>query len=152
MKTTRNLWPLGVIGAFAVFFCGMVTVVVIAETHRDSLVNGNYYEQELRFQDQIDSAARADKSGATLVYDATNRLLVITLPPTQRMQQLAGTIEFDRPSEPKLDRQFLLVPRGDGTQTVDVSNFASGPWLARAKWRSGGDAYFLEQKITIAGK
>ena len=45
-------------------FAGMAGVVVIAATHRESMVSENYYEQELKFQDQIDSAARAQKSGA----------------------------------------------------------------------------------------
>ena len=59
MKTNRNLWPLGIFVTFGLFFAGMTGVVVIAATHRDSLVNGNYYEQELKFQGQIDAAARA---------------------------------------------------------------------------------------------
>ena len=66
MKTTRNLWPLGIFVAFGLFFAGMATVVVIASTHREHLVSANYYEQELKFQRRIDSAERAQKSGAAI--------------------------------------------------------------------------------------
>ena len=149
MKTTRNLWPRGIIAAFVLFFCGLVTVVVIASAHREYLVSGNYYEQEIKFQDQIDGAGRAQKSGATIAYDATKGIVVITLPVVRLASKLYGTIELYRPSEPKLDREFLLEPRADGTQALNVSRLAAGLWRVRVKWVAGGENYFLEQKITI---
>jgi hypothetical protein len=152
MKTTRNFWPLGIFTAFGLFFVGMASVVVIAATHRDHLVNDNYYEQELKFQSQIDNAARTQKSGATIAYDDANRSIVLSLPVAQLAQKFSGVINLYRPAEPKLDREFLLEPRADGKQTLNVSQLASGLWLVRAKWNAGGETYFLEQKITIAGK
>jgi nitrogen fixation protein FixH len=152
MKTTRNLWPLGIFTAFGLFFAGMTTVVVIAATHRDHLVNDNYYEQELKFQGQIESVERTKKTGATIVFDAAASSVVITLPVAQLTQIFSGTIELYRPSEAKQDREFLLEPKSDGTQKLNVSRLASGLWLVRVKWNAGGEKYFLEQKITIAGK
>jgi hypothetical protein len=152
MKTDRNLWPLGVCVVFALFFLGMATFVVIAATHRDHLVSDNYYEQELKFQNQIDSAARTKQSGAAIGYDAASGSVLIALPAAQLTQKISGTIELYRPSEAKLDREFLLEPKADGSQTLNVSKLAAGLWLARVKWNVGGENYFLEQKITIAGK
>jgi len=130
----------------------MATVVVIAATHREYLVNDNYYEQELKFQAQIESVARTQKSGATITCDSTNDLVVITLPVAQLAQKFSGTIELYRPSEPKLDCEFLLEPKSDGTQTLNVSQLAAGLWSVRVKWVADGKNYFLEQKITVAGK
>ena len=149
MKTTRNFCPLGIFTAFGLFFVGMASVVVIAATHRDHLVNDNYYEQELKFQSQIDNAARTQKSGATIAYDDANRSIVLSLPVAQLAQKFSGVINLYRPAEPKLDREFLLEPRADGTQTLNVSQLAAGLWLARVKWNAGGENYFLEQKIKI---
>ncbi|MDD5141069.1 MAG: FixH family protein [Verrucomicrobiales bacterium] len=152
MKTKFNPWPLGIVSAFVLFFIGMASVVVIASTHREHLVNGNYYEQELKFQGQIDAAARAKKSGATLVYDAAGGKVVIALPAAQLSEKFSGTVEFYRPSAPELDRESLLEPKADGTQDVNVSKLAAGLWQVRVKWNTGGEDYFLEQKITVAGK
>src|ERR1019366_5746822 len=79
MKTTRNLWPLGIFTAFGVFFAGMASVIVIAATHREHLVNNNYYEQELKFQAQIESGEHTQKSGANMAFDSAKSLVVITL-------------------------------------------------------------------------
>jgi hypothetical protein len=130
MNPAKNLWPFGLVLAFVLFFIGMASVVVIAATHREHLVNGNYYEQELKFQSQIDAAARAKKAGATIRFDAA-----------------AG--QLYRPSAPELDREFLLEPKRDGTQTLNLSKFAAGLWEVRVAWTAGGENYYLEQKIKI---
>lgn len=152
MQTTRNFWPWGIIFAFIVFFCGIATVLIIASTHRDSLVSDNYYEQELKFQGQIDSSARAQKNGASLMFDAAVGRVTVTLPVAQLAQKISGTINFYRPSESKLDREFSLAPDADGIQTLDVSRLAAGNWLVRLAWRVGGEDYYLAEKIIVAGK
>jgi hypothetical protein len=148
MKT--NLWPYGIITAFLFLFCGITAVIIIAFTHRDTLVSENYYEQEMTFQTQIDDSARAQKSGAAISSNAAGGNLVITLPVTQLAQKLSGTIELYRPSDPKLDQTIQLAPRANGTQSLDSNKLAAGLWRVRVKWSAGGQDYFLEQKFTIA--
>jgi nitrogen fixation protein FixH len=124
-------------------------VVVIAATHRESMVSENYYEQELKFQDQINSAARAEKSGAHIQLDAAAGKLLVAVPARQMAQQLSGAIEFYRPSAPGLDCEYSLAPDARGSQTVDVSRLTAGLWQVRVKWRAGGQDYFLQQRITL---
>ena len=130
----------------------MGIVVAIVATHRESMVSENYYEQELKFQDRIDSAARAQKSGANIQLDAAAGRLLVAVPAAQLAQKFSGAIELYRPSSSKLDREFPFAPRADGTQALDVSQLAAGLWEVRVKWTAGGQDYFLERKITVAGK
>jgi hypothetical protein len=150
MKTTRNLWPFGILAAFALFFCGLTTAIIIASTHRETMVSENYYEQELTFQDQIDGAARAQKSGAEIFSDPVGGEVIVRVPTAQLAQKFSGTIELYRPSDPKLDQMLQLSPQADGTQTLDGSKLSAGLWSVRVKWNAGGETFFLEQKITIA--
>jgi len=150
MKTTLNLWPYGIITAFVFLFCGIITVIIIAFTHRESLVSENYYDQEMTFQNQIDDSARAQKSGAAISADSAGAKVVITVPVAQLAQKLSGTIELYRPSDSRLDRTLQLSPRADGTQSLDGSRLAAGPWRVRVKWNAGVQDYFLEQKFTVA--
>jgi hypothetical protein len=152
MKSNRNLWPLGIFVTFGLFFIGMASVVVIAATHREHLVNNNYYEQELKFQGQMDAVARTQKSGASISGDPAARVVVIAVPAYQLARKFSGKIELYRPSAPELDRELPLEPRADGTQTLDVSKLAAGLWAVRARWTAGGDDYFMEQRITVIGK
>lgn len=149
MKTQRNFWPLGIILTFAVFISGMAWVVTIAATHPDYLVSNNYYEQELKFQQQINAAARAQKSGAGIFHDAAAGNVVIKLNAGELKRNFSGTVEFYRPSAPDLDHQIKLEPGVDGTQTLNVSRLARGPWRLLVKWNAGGHSYFLEQRIIL---
>ena len=149
MQTTRNLWPYGLILTFALFFCAMATVVLIAATHRETLVSDNYYEQEMKFQDHLDGLARARQSGATLNYDSAARHIVIALPAAANGRNLTGRIELYRPSAAGLDRQFKFAPDAGGGQSLDVSGLQPGLWEVRVAWNAGGQDYFLEQKIKI---
>lgn len=152
MKMKLNPWPLGLYTAFGLFFVGMAAFVVVAATHREHLVNENYYEQEIKFQSQIDGAARAQQSGVAIVFDSVKGTLVIALPTAQLAQNFSGSVELYRPSAPNLDQQIKLEPKADGTQLLDVSKLAAGSWVVRAKWNSGGENYFIEQKIAVARK
>lgn len=149
MKPSRNLWPLGIITAFGVLILGIATIIFIAATHRDTLVNPNYYENELKFQTQIDSAARAQNSGAKLIYDSKAGRITVAIPGGQMTQQFSGSIELYRPSSSALDHQVLLTPNADGRQTLDVSQLAAGPWSVRVNWKSGGQDYFRELKFVV---
>ena len=150
MKTDRNLWPLGIITAFVLMFAGIAVVIVIAATHRDTLVSENYYENELKFQGQIDSAARANTAGATLAYDPAAGRIVVFIPAAHRSANFSGGITLYRPSASGLDQRVPLAPGADGTQSLNVSNLTPGPWLARANWVSGGQDYYLETRFVVS--
>ena len=152
MKTQKNFWPLGIGLVFVLFFAGMATVVGIASTHREALVSGEYYEQELKFQDQIDAATRAKQAGAAIRFDAAAAQLIVIVPPAQLVQKLAGTVTLYRAAAPGLDREFLLEPKNDGTQTFNVAKLTAGPWQVRVKWTAGGQVFFLTDKFVIAAK
>jgi hypothetical protein len=150
MITPRNFWPYGIIAAFVLFLVGTAALIVIAATHRDSLVSSDYYDREIRFQNHLDSAARARQSGATVTFDAAARRIGISLPAAQISQSLSGQIELYRPSAAGLDRQFKLQPDANGVQWLDVTGLPAGPWEVRVAWNAGGQDYFLGQKIIIA--
>jgi hypothetical protein len=152
MNKSINLWPYGILAFFALLFCGIVSVVVIAVTHSESMVSEKYYDQEMAFQTQIDSANRAKNSGASISRDSTNGNIVVTLPASQLAQKFSGTIELYRPSDSRLDQELQLAPAANGTQMLDVSKLATGPWQVRAKWNAGGQSYFLQERIVVARK
>ena len=152
MKTKDNFWPIGIILAFVLFFAGIATVIFIAVSHREYLVSDNYYEQEIGYQDQLDSTTRARQCGASIAYDAATAQVVIGIPGAQLLQNCTGKIEFYRPTTPQLDREFPVELTALGPQTIDTSRLAAGLWKVKASWRAGGQDYYLDQRIVIAEK
>ena len=152
MKTKIILWPVGIILAFILFFCGITTVIIIAATHREYLVSDDYYEQEMVYQNRLESTLRARESGACIAYDPVENRIIIGIPARQRAQQCTGTIEFYRPSARFLDRDYAVESPQENPQVIDTSRLPSGLWRVKASWHAAGLDYYMEQKIVIPRK
>jgi len=149
MKTKFNPWPLGVVLVFVIFASGLATAVTIAFKDHDGLVEENYYDHELNYQGDINSTARAEKSGASITQDLDHGKITIQIPALQLAQNFSGKIELYRPSSSGLDRIIALAPDAGGKQVVDLSQLAGGAWQIHLHWNAGGEEFFLEQKISL---
>jgi hypothetical protein len=151
MKTTRSFWPLGITLAFVLFALGIATMVVIACTHKVDLIRADYYDQEIKYQTQLDRLNRTAKlsDAVKIAYDNSTRLLTISLPPTHAGPDTVGRVEFYRPSAANLDRQLKLALDAKGVQTVDAAALIPGLWKVRVQWTFRNEEYFADQKIIV---
>lgn len=151
MKSPRNLWPAGLIAAFALFIGGTVALIAIAASQRSDLVTPDYYEQELRYQTRLDALNRtAPFAGHISVEtDARSEQLRLRLPRELTGPDTAGRIELYRPSAARLDCAMPLAPNADGTQIVNVAALEPGLWKVRLLWRTGGQDYFAERNVVL---
>jgi hypothetical protein len=146
-----NLWPYAIIGVFVVFIAATVSLIVIASSNRMELVSGDYYEQEVRYQLQMESAKRTQSLGgkASVALDSGRRQIVIAVP-TEHVGKLAdGSVQLYRPSSAGLDRRMNLEPTPEGRQFVDVSAMPHGLWKVRVQWKVGADEFLLDESVKL---
>jgi hypothetical protein len=150
VPVTRNPWPVGILVAFALFIPATAGLIVVALTHRHELTRSDYYEQELRHQDHMDSAARARELGsvASIVFDASQQRIEVSLPAEHARRSATGRVQLYRPSEAGLDREVALVLTPGGTQTLDLPGLRPGLWRVRVAWTVDGQDYLLERNLT----
>ena len=151
MKTTRSLWPWGITLAFVLFALGIATMVVIACTHKVDLIRADYYDQEIKYQTQLDRLNRTARlsDAVKIAYDGSTRFLTISLPPTHAGPDTVGRIEFYRPSATNLDRELKLELDANGVQTLDTTALLPGLWKVRVHWTFRNEEYFADQKIVV---
>jgi len=154
MATNRTLWPLGIILTLVVFIAGTVGLIVMACSQRVELVSPDYYEQELKFQGQIDRVARTRGAAdqASVTYDAAGKCISVSLPADQARREVTGSIKLYRPSDTGMDRLVKLEPDANGTQRLDASGLAPGLWRVRVSWTAAKQNYYLEQKVVVGSK
>ena len=147
---TRNLWPYGIITAFIVFISGTVSLIVLACSNKIELVNTNYYEQEIRFQEHIDSVRRTQKiaNDASVAFDQAAQKIAISVPLAPGGATCQGSIHLYRPSAASLDREFSLQT-GLTTQLIDTSDLKPGLWIVRVAWRANHQEFFIEKKVVV---
>ena len=102
---SRNFWPAGLVAAFLLFVAGTAILIVVSARNTPELVRPDYYEQELRHQEEIERRQRtaALKDAVSVSYDPDRQTLALRLPPEHAAAQ--GTIELYRPSAAALDRR-----------------------------------------------
>ncbi len=151
MQNKRNLWPLGIILTFALFVPGTIGLIVMSCFHREELVSADYYEQEIRYQKRLDEGRRARALGESVAvtYDAGQRLIRISLPPSHATNESQGTIQLYRPSSAGLDRELRLALGHDGLQTIDAKDLRPGLWKVRVHWTTDNQEYFIDQKLVV---
>ena len=150
MNKARNYWPYGVIAVFAIFILGTAGLIVLACTHRTELVSADYYEQEIRFQTQLDRQRRARESGALVAYEPEARRIRIALRNAREGQPVSGRVHLYRPSAAGLDRQVSLATDLAGVQFLDAEGLLPGLWKVRVDWMVGSESFFLDQSLVIS--
>ena len=147
---SRNPWPIGLVVFFIVFAAYIVGFVVFASRQKMDLVREDYYDQEIRFQQQIDRVHRtvAVLANADIDYDRAGDLVTLSLPSVQH-HEISGTVSFYRPSDASLDTDVKLGLDLAGHQSVNVRALRAGLWKVRVQWQATGQEYVFEKPIVI---
>jgi hypothetical protein len=144
-------WPVSIIAFFIIAIIGCVTFVVFCARHSAELVAADYYDQEVRYQGQMDRVQRTGQRGqvASVTYDATRKRIAISLPGAGSREAATGSVQLYRPSAASLDQQFKLEPGPNGVQTLDAAGLEPGLWKVRVSWTIDHLDYFIDEKLVI---
>ncbi|TPG58443.1 FixH family protein [Hymenobacter nivis] len=152
MPTQRNLWPYAIIATFVLFASYIGYMVQQALRTDVELVSPNYYQQELAYQQRMESVARtvALPAPVQIRYEAAAQRLTLELPAALAGPGMRGQVHFFRPSDQKLDFTLPFVPTGQpGRQQLSTARLRPGHWWLRLDFKANGQAYFIEQELSI---
>ncbi len=148
-KPSFNPWPYALIAFFITLVSIIGGFVTWSLRQNLELVGPDYYEQEMRFQQRINSVNRTRPLGdqVTIAYEAN--AIRITLPKEHAAQHVTGTIQLYRPSNSKLDRQLNLLPDPSGQQTLAAKDLEPGLWKVRVAWKFQGEEFFRDTTVIV---
>jgi hypothetical protein len=137
----------------AIFYGGFVVVVLasvfFAMTQRVDLVTDNYYEKELKYQEQIDKAQRTKTLKEKTEIQLYERQVKIKLPVIPDKNNSKDYILFYKPSDPLKDFKVAIASDSLGFQTIPIEKLLKGYWKIKLNWTSGGVEYYDEGMINI---
>jgi len=130
--------------AFALFIAALVTVCVRQDI---SLVSVNYYDDELRYQEQIDrlnnTATLAEKP-QILVRDG---LLEVRFSTFAQFEH--GELVVTRPSDARYDATFMVSSGGDSVRVFDLSTYPVGRYNTSLRWKMNGKEFLIQESISL---
>lgn len=144
-----NRWGVGLVIAFLAFAAGVVVMVVVSMNREVDLVADDYYQQELRHEQQIQSTRRTDALGDSLHVHLVGTSLLCTLPSVFNPDSTQGTLTFYRPADRKMDFVVPLLLTQGNSQAVDVGTLERGLWRIKVRWTFRQTEYFKEEAIII---
>ncbi|QNH61692.1 FixH family protein [Hymenobacter sediminicola] len=147
----RSIWPYAIIATFVLFAAYIGYMVQQAMRSSVDLVSTDYYQQELAYQQRMETEARtaALPAPVDLRYEAAAQRLTVQLPAALAGKAVLGNIRFFRPSNQKLDFSLPLQPNADLQQHINTSKMQPGHWRVRLDFTADQQAYFVEKKISF---
>ncbi|MBK9192893.1 MAG: FixH family protein [Crocinitomicaceae bacterium] len=134
---------------FMVLFMGFIlSMVYYAFTKNADLVEENYYENELNYdQHKINRenyTGLTDQASIQTVPDGVQIYVPATETPVKN-----GSIYFYRPDEKKLDRNYELSLDEKNLQLLPYSDFKEGYYDVRIEWSDAQKSYLFENNISF---
>ena len=139
-------WGKGILLTIIGFVAFIMTLVVISVRQDDiHLVTENYYEKEIKYQEQIErekSAAALDR--VVLEFEESSKTILLNLPVGSK-----GDLQLFRPSDARLDQKLPLEIKAPGKTAIPLVNLRSGYWRLQLTWTENGVEYYEEKKINL---
>ena len=142
-------WGAG-LGVSFVVFAGAILAMVYISMNRDvNLVSDDYYQQELRHQNQIESAQRSNLLAEQPSVEVSATFLTLRLPRVFSADNTTGTLTFYRPADRKRDFVVALRLDSSSTQIVQTGSLQRGLWRLKVRWSNRNQSYYHEEPIVI---
>jgi hypothetical protein len=149
MKMKFN-WGTGIFIVIALFILAVAAFLIYTSNQDIKLVENNYYEKELAYQDRIDKLINADSLPWKIHVKQEPGIIIIQFPQLDTALTPAGTILFYRPSDPEKDFSVPLQLNDSSWQVIDIMGINKGKWVIKLDWHMGGKKYYFEEGLIIA--
>ena len=140
-------WGKGLILAYAVFIAGVIIMVTISISKDVELVTPNYYEREIKYQEEIDRINNTNKLPEQVKFDVSESLLILSFPAVSYGGAINGEISFYRPSDSKKDFKVNINAGSDFKQAIDIRSIEKGLWKIKMFWNMNGKDYLSTNSI-----
>ena len=142
-------WGTGIVVAI-IAFIGFIMFFVIqmstGKKYSHDLVSDKYYENELKFQEEIDASENALKLKENIKLQKTVEGLRIYFPKEMNANEIKGKVFLYRPSNKQLDFEipillsntYLLVPE---------KRLLDGRWNIIVSWKYNDTPYLFKEEL-----
>ncbi len=142
----RMNWGNKLLISLIVFAGIMATMVTIAMRENIDLVDENYYQEEIAYQDRIDQMTNNIEAGALKIsLDKESSSIVLKF--NDKVEN--GHVHLFRPSNASEDQKIQLLTDENGLQLIPYQGLISGLWRIKIEWSAESNSYYSEQVLNI---
>jgi len=149
MKIKIN-WGTGIVIALVVMIGGMIFLVSIAVRQDYDLVDKDYYQKSVNYQQHIEEVKNTSALAERIKFDQSADTLRISFPNLGNVQEYSGEIHFYSPVEEKRDEIVKLKLNSNFSQSIGLKSLKSGRYTVKINWSVGKVSYYQEEEILVS--
>lgn len=139
----------GIVAVIVLSVIGLIILIIFSGKVKFGMVDDNYYEKDLQYQDQIDRIERTENLIEPVLIDIIGSYINIDFPMQFNPADISGSIRLYRPSNPDLDQYINILLDNDGRQLIKSDKLLAGAWKVMIEWYYDDNDYYFEKRIFI---
>jgi hypothetical protein len=133
-------------------FVGLIAYFVGRSVNQKiDLVTDDYYAQELKYQDRIESSRRNNELKAPLAINLEQDGIHLKFPDELKANSIQGEILFFCPSDNTRDFKIKVDVDSKGEQLVPFEKLKAGMYRVKVNYKSGDQDYYAEKQVVLNG-
>jgi hypothetical protein len=128
---------------------GMIVLVSIAVRQDYDLVDNDYYQKSVNYQQHIEEVKNTSALTEKIKFDQSTDTLRIVFPNLGNVQEYSGEIHFYSPVEEKRDETVKLKLNSNFSQSIGLKSLKSGRYTVKIDWAVGKVSYYQEEDIVV---
>jgi len=138
-----------ILAGFGMMIIFMSYLVFICINQPAEMVNDNYYENELKYQDNINAKVNGDVYVQSFSITKDGNKIKLSLPAELSSKFTKASVNFYCVADKSADIKMVLQNSSDGIYYFDASSWKKLNFIAKISIVSGGKKYFHELTIQL---
>lgn len=139
-------WGKGLTLVIIAFIGTMLAMVYIAFRQSNEMIEDNYYDREVKYQQIIDAKANLNPFLAEFILADSAQFLYLKLPKASTLNIENGELRMIKMDRAAADNTLKI---SEAETKIDKSAFQKGSYHIKLNWDSYGKSYFYEDDLTI---
>ncbi len=148
MKIRFN-WGTGIVLVIIIIIIGLGVLVWIAARQDFDLVDKDYYQNGVQYQQHIDKIKNTNSLSDKITYSTEGTNLVLKFPFFFRNHPPEGQIFFYSPVNESNDYKIPVHLSDSLSQVIDLNLLKSGRYIIKIDWSSDSLGYYQEINLTV---
>jgi hypothetical protein len=142
-------WGTGIVIALVIMITGMIVLVSIAVRQDYDLVDKDYYQKSINYQQHIEEVKNTEALPVKVLFEQIPDTLKLSFPNLDNSQKYSGEIHFYSPVEEKRDLFLKIKPDSSYRQIIDLRSLKSGRYQVKIDWTANKINYYQEEEIVF---
>ena len=131
-------------------FVGLIVFFVSKSMNEKvDLVATDYYAQELKYQDKIESIQRNNDLSVPALIDYNETGINVIFPLELKGTGIKGNIHLFRPSDSGKDKSYEIKTDDNNSQLIPSGEIGKGMYRVQIAYEAAGKSYYTEKQIVV---